>query len=95
MTTEEQINLLNERLVKGEITVEEHSQILEVIKQQDSSPTESAEQGKPQPETPARDTTTENPTPPCNEKPFNQLAKYSGIQLGLIIAITLCSPWLC
>jgi hypothetical protein len=94
MTTEEQINLLNERLVKGEITVEQHSQILEVIKQQDSRPTESAAKGEPQPEAPARDTTAEKTTPPGNEKPFKQLAKYSGIQLGLILAITLCSPWL-
>ena len=77
MTPEEQINLLNERLVKGEITVEEHSQILEIIKQQDPNPTEAAEKGKPQPETPARDNTTEQPTPPGNEKPFKQLAKYS------------------
>ena len=75
MTTEEQINLLNERLVKGEITVEEHSQILEIIKQYDPNPTEKS-------------------TTSSNEKSFKQLAKYSGIQLWVIVTITLCSPWL-
>jgi hypothetical protein len=86
MTLDEQITLLIERLVKGELTIEKHDLILKVIKKNASNQPQPVKNNEPQPETEARDITTEKPTSRSNEKSFKQLSKYSGIQLGIIQA---------